>query len=85
MKRITLLFVLVISGCVAPLETIGPDTCVVRGVYIEGDVGILGATSYEYEGTQVSIINFKACPGVNIKMPAPRDSSKTIDVTSPGD
>ncbi len=81
MKRTTLLFVLFISGCVTPLDV---NNCTVRAVHIEGDVSVIGIAESEYDGTQVTVINMAACPGLDLVMPAPRDSSKNITVNVPG-
>jgi len=88
-KKLLSVGVLFISGCAAikpgnVVDPVDPLNCAVRAVHIQADASALGYAKGQMDGTQVTVMNIKACPGLELTLPAPRDSSKTIDIKIPG-
>ena len=81
------LTIFALSGCnIKPgnvVDSVDPANCAVRAVHIDAEASLLGYTSGRIDGTQVTFMNMKACPGLNLALPSPRDSSKIIGVTVP--
>ena len=83
---------LLLAGCGANsaiktgnvVEPVDPNNCAIRVMHLEIDASALGNFSGRADGTQLTFMNVAACPGMNIELPAPRDSSKTIEIKIPG-
>jgi len=81
---------LTLSGCagnVGPgflLDEIPPGNAAVRVTHIEASVrGMFTSTDARADGTQVTFLNAAALPEMEIDVPSPRDSSKTIHIKIP--
>ncbi len=90
MRRILTVGVVLLSGCATinpgnVVDAVDPNNCAVRAVHLEGQANALSYMDIQADGTQVTVLNMKACPGLELSLPSPRDSSKTIDVKIPGD
>ncbi len=86
--RYSLALLLLLSGCISikpgnVVEKVDKNNCAVRAVHIDAEASVLGYTSGRIDGTQITFMNIKACPGMQLTVPSPRDSSKTIDIVVP--
>jgi len=89
MRPLILIFALALSGCVTikpgnVVDPVDPQNCAVRAVHIDADASALGYATGRIDGTQVTFMNLKACPGLQLALPSPRDSSKMIGIMVPG-
>ncbi len=88
--RFLLLFASVfLVGCVTikpgnVVDKVDRNNCAVRAVHIDAEAQAMGYASGRIDGTQVTIMNMDACPELTLSLPAPRDSSKTINIYIPG-
>ena len=88
LKRLLILSVITLTGCpwIKPgnvVDPVDPNNCAVRAVHIEGNASALGVGNARMDGTQVSFMNMKACPGLQLTLPSPRDSSRVIGIVVP--
>ena len=89
MKALILICTLALSGCVTikpgnVVDPVDPQNCAVRAVHIDADASALGYATGRIDGTQVTFMNLIACPGLQLALPSPRDSSKMIGIIVPG-
>ena len=90
MRIIMLSLVILLPGCTAlqvnpgnVVDPVDPNNCAVRAVHIDAEANALGYASGRIDGTQVTFMNMKACPGLQLALPSPRDSSKVIGIVVP--
>ncbi len=81
--------VVFLTGCATinpgnVVDAVDKNNCAVRAVHLEGQASALSYVDVQADGTQVTVLNMKACPGLELSLPSPRDSSKTIDIKIPG-
>ena len=87
--RPLILICLTLTSCVTikpgnVVDPVDPQNCAVRAVHIDADANALGYATGRIDGTQVTFMNLKACPGLQLALPSPRDSSKMIGIIVPG-